>query len=338
MSVSTPREINLFYDGFEKQARDIMFGRFRSDLREELRTCYRKMRGVQPYTGFYTAFRNLKRSLESRGIDVRVNDFARARSNPKMPVGLTGFDTVFDQVLLENPAIFGPGEVPYPSKVLRVVQQNHLQIVTQPSEWYCEIWRDVLGDRIHPMPVAIDTDAWPDLSRQEKSLDVIIYDKIRWHRSDREAELLNPLIDHLKARNLSFEILRYGLHGLDQFRSSLARGRVMVFICEHETQGLAYQEAMSSGVPILAWDDQKLVSPFERTLAPEGLVVSSVPYFDERCGRRATLDKMCETFDLFWEEKDSFAPRDYVLENLNLTAGAARYLELFSTIDCTAGA
>ncbi len=337
MCSDTPREINLFYDGFEKQARDIPFGRLRSDIREELRTRYRMMRGVQPYTGFYTAFRNLKRSLESRGINVRVNDFGHVRKNPKMPVGLSGFASVFDHVLLENPAIFGPGEVPLPDKVMPVVEQNHLKVVTQPSEWYCALWRDVLGDRIHPMPVAIDTEAWPNLSGHAKTLDVIVYDKIRWNRPEREADLLKPLLAHLKARKLSYEVLRYGHHGLDQFRSSLARGRVMVFICEHETQGLAYQEAMSSGVPILAWDDRQLVSPSDRKLAPEGLAVSSVPYFDERCGRRARLSEMCEAFDLFWEEKDSYAPRDYVVENLNLAAGAARYLELFSMIDGSAG-
>lgn len=338
MCSDTPREINLFYDGFEKQARDVPLGRMRSDLREGLRTHYRKLRGVQPYTGFYTAFRNLKRSLESRGIDVRVNEFSHVRTNPKMPVGLSGFATVFDHVRLENPAIFGPGEVPLPSDVMGVVEQNHLRVVTQPSEWYCELWRDVLGDRIHPMPVAIDTEAWPDLSAQEKTLDVIVYDKIRWNRAEREADLLNPLLDHLKSRNLSYEVLRYGHHGLDQFRGCLARGRAMIFICEHETQGLAYQEAMSSGVPILAWDDESLVSPSDRKLAPEGLAVSSVPYFDDRCGRRAKLDEMRDTFDLFWEEIASYTPRDYVLENLNLAAGAARYLELFSMIDGSAGA
>jgi hypothetical protein len=28
----------------------------------------------------------------------------------------------------------------------------------------------------------------------------------------------------------------------------------MLFLCEHETRGLAYQEALASNVPILAWD------------------------------------------------------------------------------------
>ena len=28
----------------------------------------------------------------------------------------------------------------------------------------------------------------------------------------------------------------------------------MIFLCEHETQGIAYQQALSRNVPILAWD------------------------------------------------------------------------------------
>ena len=28
----------------------------------------------------------------------------------------------------------------------------------------------------------------------------------------------------------------------------------MVFLCEHENQDIAYQQALACGVPILAWD------------------------------------------------------------------------------------
>ena len=93
----------------------------------------------------------------------------------------------------------------------------------------------------------------------------------------------------------------------------------MIFLCEHETQGIAYQQALSCGVPILAWDaggawQDPAYFPDKVRFAP----VSSVPYWDERCGRRFS-----ETFSfpgawaVFWSDVNSsrFDPRAYILEN-----------------------
>jgi hypothetical protein len=327
-----PKTVALFYDGFEMQAHDHPFGRLRSDLRGFVRQKYRTMRGRQPYTGFYTAFQNLCRSLDDRGIKVRVNDYDFVRRNPDMPIGLSGYGSGYDRVRLPNPAMFGPGFVPTPDRAVEMVAQCNLEVVTLPSEWACKIWRPALGPRVHPMFVGIDTDAWPDLSGAPKDLDVIIYDKFRWNRSDREADILHPLIAELDRRGLTHETLRYGGHHVGQFRSALARTRSMVFLCEHETQGLAYQEAISSGVPIFAWDEGHLVDPYEQTIAPADLVVSSVPYFDDRCGMTFQTRDMIETFEEFWDRLPSFTPRDYVQENIGLSAGAARFLELFRNV------
>ncbi|MBU0861736.1 MAG: hypothetical protein KKI16_07135 [Alphaproteobacteria bacterium] len=327
-----PKTVALFYDGFEKQAHDHPFGRLRSDLRGQVRQGYRALRGVQPYTGFYTAFLNLCRSLQARGIEVRVNDFSYARRNPDMPIGLSGYGSVYDRVNLPNPAMFGPGYVPAPKPALEVVQQCNLKIVTLPSEWPCKIWRPTLGDRVHPMFVAIDTDAWPDLGAASKDIDVLIYDKFRWDREARVADILTPLQAHFGARGLSSTVLRYGHHHARQFRAALTRARCMVFLCEHETQGLAYQEALSSGVPILAWDEGELVDPYERKIAPPGLKVSSVPYFDARCGMTFQKADLITAFDRFWGAVPDFAPRDYVLDELSLDAGASRFLSLLGRV------
>ncbi|MEQ1895767.1 MAG: hypothetical protein ABL971_00105 [Vicinamibacterales bacterium] len=61
----------------------------------------------------------------------------------------------------------------------------------------------------------------------------------------------------------------------------------MIFLCEHETQGIAYQQALSSGVPLLAWDrsgNWKDPSYYPEQVRFEP--VSSVPYWDERCGMK----------------------------------------------------
>jgi hypothetical protein len=105
----------------------------------------------------------------------------------------------------------------------------------------------------------------------------------------------------------------------------------MVFVCEHETQGIAYQEALSSGVPILAWDHagEWLDSNFHPHLvrfAP----ISSVPYWDDRCGEKfATAADFPAALDQFQARLSlgAFAPRDYILEHLTLEHCAEAFVE-----------
>lgn len=105
----------------------------------------------------------------------------------------------------------------------------------------------------------------------------------------------------------------------------------MVFLCEHESQGIAYQQVLASNVPILAWDHggewrDPSYHPHRALFAP----VSSVPYWDDRCGARFSIGaEFPEAFERFWSEvlRESFAPRDFILDHLTLESCATRYLE-----------
>lgn len=320
--------VALFYDGFEAKARDHRLGRTYSLAYGSARYAYRTLRKRQPFTGYYTAFLNLRRSLGAIGIETRVNDFAFARRHPDRPIGISGYPSVFDRVQLPNPAVFGPGFVPPPDQIQHTIDRNNLCVVTLPSEWPCQIWRTHLGERVQPFFVGIDLKEWPDRSTEPKNVDVIVYDKIRWNYAAREKDLLSPVFTHLARNNLSSIHLRYGHHHLAAFRAALSSARSLVFLCEHETQGLAYQEALASGVPVLAWDDGKLIDPNQTKWAPDGLVVSSVPYFDHRCGARFRTGEFPKAFDEFWTNLPGYRPRDYVAEALSLEASGRRYLSL----------
>ena len=103
----------------------------------------------------------------------------------------------------------------------------------------------------------------------------------------------------------------------------------MVFLCEHETQGIAYQQALSCGVPILAWDrggywQDPSYYPHKVTFGP----VTSVPYWDERCGKTfKDITAFMDAWSSFWEDVCSqrFRPRDYILQNLTLEKCACTY-------------
>jgi hypothetical protein len=110
----------------------------------------------------------------------------------------------------------------------------------------------------------------------------------------------------------------------------------MIFLCEYETQGIAYRQALSAEIPILAWDrggywPDPDYYPYRVKFKP----VSSVPYWDDRCGLKfesaAEFPKRLSEF-LGKLYANGFHPRAYILENLTLEHCASRYLEIVEKV------
>jgi glycosyltransferase involved in cell wall biosynthesis len=325
----------LFYDGYEWRARRGLIGSMQAQFRRFARYAYRTLRRKQVRTGFYTAFVALRAALERYGCDVRVNDFAMAVARPDYPIGISGYPSVIDAVMLPNPVIFGPGDFGTAKASVAVAAQPRMKLLIQPSDWFRDYYRPYCGDKVVTWFAGIDTERWTDASGDRKRVDVLIYDKIRWHRDAKVPAVLNRLTAHLDKLGLSYLVLRYGYHHQGQFAAALKTARSMAFICEHETQGLAYQEALAANVPVFAWDEGEFVDPQLNGDAVPGLAVSSVPYFDHRCGTRFVLRHLERQFDEFWGQRESFRPREYVLENLSMRVSAEAYLRLYEAAGAT---
>jgi hypothetical protein len=322
----------LFYDGFEKQAASGLLGRIRSDVRGALRAAWRRARGKQVNTGFYTAFLGLVAALRRIGCDVRINDFARARLMPSYPIGIAGYPSIVARVAsLANPMLFGPGDPGHPDAAARLRGTTPIHHIIQPSDWYVDLYRKACGDAVVRWPVGIDVAAIPDAARSAKATDVIVYDKIRWHRDTVVPAIRDRLIRHLDACGLTYVVLRYGDHTREEYFAALRTARSMAFLCEHETQGLACEEALAMNVPVFAWDEGELVDPIQRPMAPPGLWASSVPYFDESCGVRFGAARLETDFDDFWAQRETFHPRDYIAAELGLEKSARNYLALLTS-------
>jgi glycosyltransferase involved in cell wall biosynthesis len=105
----------------------------------------------------------------------------------------------------------------------------------------------------------------------------------------------------------------------------------MIFLSAHESQGIAAQEAMASGVPLLAWDPGFLEDPDRFQWGQTVIPATSVPYFDARCGLTfrdaAEFTAQLPAF-LAAQRASSFAPRAYVIEHLTLEKCARHFLDL----------
>jgi glycosyltransferase involved in cell wall biosynthesis len=192
------------------------------------------------------------------------------------------------------------------------------------------------GDKVLAWPVGINTEQWAPVPLECKDIDILLYDKVRWEHDRYENELIAPIKSCLEQRGLKIAVIPYGSYLEEEFHSLLARSRAMVFLCEHETQGIAYQQALSCEVPILAWDrggfwQDPSYFPHKVKFTP----VSSVPYWDDRCGVKfKDISEFPTKLEEFLDKlkAQSLAPRDYILENLTLEKCAQQYIEILDEI------
>jgi hypothetical protein len=317
----------LFYDGFDHMARRGAAGRLYSAAHRLARRVNCAIRRKHTHSGFYAAFLSLQKSLRGLGYNVRVNDFAAAEARPAYPVGVCGYPSVLEVFDGPNPILFGHGDVGGHAKA-EIARQQRMRLMIQPCEWAAAFNRAVWGDRLRIWPVGIEA---PPLERRAKDLDFVVYDKIRWHREERVPAIRDALLARLDAAGLTYQVLRYGGHVEADYRAALSRAKGLLFLCEHETQGIAYQEAMAAGIPVLAWDEGELVDPNLRRQAPD-LAVTSVPYFDARCGRRFKLADFDVELAAFLEARDTYDPAAYMRENLSMRRAGEAYVALYASL------
>lgn len=324
--------LNLFYEEPDPD-RWLPYDRFAR------RIIRRTIRGRRRPGGQERVFLNLKAGLDKLSIRYRNNDHRHARRNSDELVCIVGKPHVLDRRDWQNPILFGAATFSHPIErpdffnVYPTVRK-----ILVPGEWMRRMWEPFYGSRVEAWPVGIDTARWaPFLGTRE--FDFLIYDKVRWHHEWYEKELINPIRELLRRQNMSFREIRYGSYSEEDFERALQQCRAMIFLCEHETQGIAYQQALSAGVPILAWDRGGFWQDPE--FYPECVEfgsVSSVPYWDDRCGVKfsdaaAFLPKLEEFMLALGEGR--LASRDYILENLTLEMCAQRYLEIVREVEAT---
>ena len=234
-----------------------------------------------------------------------------------------------------NPIVAGISLMTHPSEWPNLCQEYPVVKYLQHSHWANEVYKPYFRDRCEIWPVGIDTNLWQPATEQSKSVDFLIYNKIRWNYGHYEAELLTPLRQLLTRSGLSFEALRYGSYKPGDYQAALSRCRAMIFLCEHESQGLAYQECLASGVPILAWDQGECLDPNRFVWGMPFISATSVPYWDDRCG--VTFKGISEfpiKLEMFLDKlnRKQFAPRDYILDNLTLEKCALHYVDILNEV------
>ncbi|MFT3782020.1 MAG: hypothetical protein QM790_08390 [Nibricoccus sp.] len=288
-------------------------------------------RGPHRPGGQERVFLNLKSGLDRLNVPYRTNDYRYAKKHPDELCCVLGKRHVLENAQWRNPLMVGPCIHNHPIDDPDLCKRFDVRRILVPGRWMREMCQPSWGDLVHDWPVGIDTDRWKPDPASAKSIDVIIYNKIRWDHARQEMELLAPIRTELAKRGLKVAELVYGEYRPEEYAAALRAARAMVFLCEHETQGLAYQEALSSGVPLLAWDHGgEWLDPAYHPLRVRFSPISAVPYWHERCGvkfaRAADFPAALDEF-LAKQQNHQFAPREYILENLSLEKCAYAFVE-----------
>lgn len=320
--------LNLFYQEPDPD-RWVPFDRY------PRRLIRRMLRGKTRPGGQMMVFLNLMKGLDRIGVPYRVNNFRHARRHPDELACIVGKPQVLFDRDWKNPVLFGASIFSHPLACPDLLDRYPVRRVLVPGEWMREMCEPFYGDQVTAWPVGIDTDTWRPTD-EPKRTDFLIYDKVRWEHEAYDETLIQPIKDELDRRGLTYTELRYGYYEPDDLADALRQCRAVIFLCEHETQGIAYQQMLSAGVPILAWDrggfwQDPEFFPDRVQFGP----VSSVPYWDERCG--VTFEDAAsfeEALGAFQEGLASgrFAPRDYILENLTLEASAQEYADIAQSV------
>lgn len=320
--LSERKVVLLFY----REAERDKFFRYDRYLKRAVRPLYNLLHRRRKKTGFLVSFELLKRALQRQGWLVRVNDYATARKHPDYPVGLVGYPVLLEGWRLPNPALLGTALYDHPMLAPRLLEDGRFRRYLVPSRWTYDMFHPYYGDACAQWFAGIDTAQWPDTSASPKNIDFLIYDKIMWDRARQERALLQPIHRLLQRRGFRIEVIRYKLHDHATYRRLLERSRAMVFLCEHESQGLAYQEAMASNVPVLAWDNGVWLDPLAQRFGTTAIPASSVPYFSSDCGERfAGWPDFEAALERFLDRLPLLRPRNYVCENLSMKRSAEIY-------------
>ncbi len=296
----------------------------------------RLVRGKPKIGGQKRVFLNLCAGLDRLHVPYQVNDYRYAKKHPEEVACIIGKPFVLDKIKWHNPILFGAAIFSHPYDDLKLLERLPVKRVLVPGEWMRQMCEPYYGEQVIAWPVGIDTDKWALIPMISKDIDILIYDKIRWEHERYYYEIIAPIKSCLLQQDLKIEVVRYGFYQEEVYHSLLARSRAMIFLCEHETQGIAYQQALSCGLPILAWDrggcwQDPSYFPHKVKFSP----VSSVPYWDERCGIKfRDINEFPIKLEEFLDQLNSqqFFPRMYVLENLSLEKCASDYLEILKQV------
>ena len=297
-------------------------------------------RGKEKPGGVMMVALQLMQGLKKIDIPFRFNDYHYIKNHPEKIACIIGKPQILDKFKWANPIIFGSGIFSHPIEDSDfLTRYPTIKKILVPGDWMKIAFDPYFGnEKVVSWPVGIDTVHWnTNLKSAILKTDFLIYDKVRWNHSEFDENLIIPIKAKLTQEKLVFETIKYGQYNHIELKEKLARCKAVIFLCEHETQGLAYQQILATGTPIFAWDrggfwEDPYYYPSKVKYGP----VSSVPYWSEECGLKFNgVEEFNSLLNSFLEKNNTkrFFPRKFILDNLSLEICARKYVAIVNSVN-----
>lgn len=323
--------LNIFYEEPDND-RWIKYDRYAR------RIIRRIFRGKPRPGGVMMVALELIHGLEKLNIPYRFNDYKYAKSHPLELIGVIGKPHLIFEKRFKNPILFGAGVFSHPLDCPDFFEEYpNVKKMLVPGPWMKVMCEPYYPNKVQFWPVGIDTEKWTDkIKKKNLTVDFLIYDKIRSENGKSQADLLEPIKHELKAQGLTYRYIKYGSYKPSDLKYELQGCKAVIFLSANESQGIAYQQVLSTNTPILAWDrggywQDPAYFPERVQFEP----VTSVPYWDKRCGEKfVSIDDFKSNLLKFNQniENKVYEPRTYILENLSLEICAQKYVDIYKSI------
>jgi len=235
------------------------------------------------------------------------------------------------------PAIVGPNLFVLPKDFPRLMPSIKHCLYLHPSNWCIDVWKKLgyADAKLSSWPSGIDTERF-NLNREKVNpKQVMVYFK------RRDPAILELVKKKLIDNGFEPKVVVYGQYNEQDFIETIRNSSFAVWITISESQGIALQETLSTGCPIIVFNVKSLFEAVvgKNYIFPERLrnvPASSAPYFDNRCG--IIIDDLV-FLDAKIKEMSSkihmYKPREFILENLSLEKMAIKLISFFNHLDFT---
>jgi hypothetical protein len=271
------------------------------------------------------------KNLSSLSLSVERLGWIRVYDINEADVVFNSCEYIDTKLYPDKKFIFGPHFCVIPDSKLLSIGNARNAIYIQPSQQVVDMWiNDYSVDKYISLRVyafGIDTDRFKPSDCAKE--DVFIYYK---NRDPRELCLVTTL---LTQRGIKYNLINYGLYTEDQYIDQLDRSSYGIWLGSHESQGFALEEALSMNVPLLVWST--LLMSQENNCDPAYHSIkspmTSAPYWHPTCGEIFyDQSQISNSLDIFLSKLYDYNPRQYILDNLSISARTTALKELVDSM------
>ena len=112
----------------------------------------------------------------------------------------------------------------------------------------------------------------------------------------------------------------YGKYNMQEWMEILNRCQFGIWLGRHESQGFAVEESLARNVPLLVWNVRMRYQEvgYEKQYANIKTPVTTIPYWDERCGEFFyEANEFLNSMETFLSKLYTYKPRDFVIDKLS---------------------